>query len=418
NTVVRGGYGMFYDQTFGDVYFQKANNPPFVAINTGNIASALPQFESGQLVPGTGQVIQNALTGLVGTAYPTLSPFQLNFQNAFIQEWALGVQRQVRSSWLFDLGYVGTRGLHLVQETDPNQPVNLTVSPSPATLAACEAGACQRPYPLLSGFSYTQSSGSSIYNALQFKVERRFSRGLSLLGSYTYSKSIDTTSGPFSDSRNANFPQNSYDVAAERAVSDFNFPQRLSVAYLWAMPFGATVVKLDNPHWNYLVEGWQVGGVITAQSGPPFTPVVSGDISGADESQITGTNNATDRPNLTGTSFYPTRQTPQAWMNTSAFSIPPSFTFGNAGRNILRGPGLASWDFSLLRNFRLRESTNLEFRAEMFNILNRPNFDIPQRDLASPSFGQIFNTLQPQAGLVSGGPGEPRELQLALRLQW
>ena len=417
-TVVRGGYGIFYDQTFGDVYFQKANNPPFVAINTGNLGSALPLLESGTYFPGSGQIIQNALTGIVGTVYPTLSPFQLDFQNAFIQEWTLGLQRQVKRSWLFDLGYVGTRGLHLVQETDPNQPMNLSVSDTQATAAACQTTGCPRPYPYLSGFSYTQSSGSSIYHALQFKVERRFSEGLSLLASYNYSKSIDTSSGPFSDSRNANFPQNSYDVGAEKAVSDFNFPQRLSVAYLWAMPFGATVAKLDNPHTNYLVEGWQVSSVFTIQSGPPFTPFVSGSVSGADEVQITGTNNDTDRPDVTGTSFYPAHQTPQAWVSGSAFSIPASFTFGDAGRNILRGPGLGTCDFALMRNFRLGESKNLEFRAEVFNIFNRANFDIPQRDVAAPSFGQIFNTLQPQAGLASGGPGEPRELQLALRLRW
>jgi hypothetical protein len=417
NTVVRAGYGIFYDQTFGDVYFQKAANPPFVAIDTGNIGTAEGQLLTGQLLPGSGQVIQNALSGLVGTEFPALSPFQLNFQNAMIQEWTTDVQRGI-GAWLFDLGYIGTRGLHLVQETDPNQPINLSVDDSAATLAACETGSCPRPYPALSGFSYTQSSGSSIYNALQFKAERRFAHGLSLLGSYTYSKSIDTTSGPFSDSRNANFPQNSYDVAAERAVSDFNFPQRLTVAYVWSMPFGATVAKLDDHRLNYLVEGWQVGGVVTAESGPPFTPFVSGNVSGADEVQITGTDNDTDRPNLTGSAFYPSHQTPQDWVNASAFSTPQSFTFGDAGRNILRGPGLGSWDFSLLRNFRLRESTSLEFRAEMFNITNRPNFDIPQRDLSSASFGQIFNTLQPEAGLASGGPGEPRELQLALRLRW
>jgi len=423
-TVLRGGYGIFYDQTFGDVYFQKANNPPFVQIETGNISSAAEELQTGQIFPGSGQVIQQALAGLVGAVYPTLSPFQLNFQNALVQEWTLDVQRQLGSSWLFDLGYVGTRGTHLVSETDPNQPVNLSSFPNPsaadqqAILAACSTGACPRPYPYLSGFSYTQSAGSSIYHALQFKAERRFSRGLSLLASYTYSKSMDDASGPFSDSRNANFPQNSYDVAAERAVSDFNFPQRLSVAYLWAMPFGSTVAKLDNPHWNYLIEGWQAGGVITAASGPPFTPFVSGGISGADEVQITGTNNDTDRPNVTASSFYPSKQTPQAWLNTGAFSVPANFTFGNAGRNVLRGPDLGSWDFSLLRNFRLSESKSLQFRAEMFNVLNRANFDIPQRDVNSASFGQIFNTLQPQAGLASGGPGEPRELQLALRLYW
>jgi hypothetical protein len=423
-TVLRGGYGVFYDQTFGDVYFQKANNPPFVQIKTGNIGTAEQELLTGQLLPGSGQVIQQALSGLVGTEYPTLSPFQLNFQNAFIQEWSLDAQRQLGNSWVFDLGYIGTRGTHLVSETDPNQPMNLSSFPNEsaaqqqAILAACSTGSCPRPYPDLSGFSYTQSAGSSIYNALQFKVERRFSRGLSLLASYTYSKSIDDTSGPFSDSRNANFPQNSYNVAAERAVSDFDFPQRLTVAYMWSMPFGSTVSKLDNHSLNYMIEGWQLGGVITAESGPPFTPFVSGGISGADEVEITGTNNDTDRPNLTGAGFYPARQTPQNWLNTAAFSTPANFTFGNAGRNILRGPGLGSWDFSLLRDFRLAESKNLQFRAEVFNILNRANFDIPQRDLASQSFGQIFNTLQPQAGLASGGPGEPRELQLGLRLSW
>jgi hypothetical protein len=93
-------------------------------------------------------------------------------------------------------------------------------------------------------------------------------------------------------------------------------------------------------------------------------------------------------------------------------------TPASAGRNILRGPGLGAWDFSVLRNFRLGESKKLEFRAEMFNLLNRANFDVPRRDLASSSFGQIFNTVQPVAGLASGGPGEPRELQLGLRLSW
>jgi Carboxypeptidase regulatory-like domain len=423
-TVLRGGYGVFYDQTFGDVYFQKLNNPPFVSINAGNIGAAFPLLESGAFLPGSGQIIRNALTGIVGTVYPTLSPFQLNFQDAMVQQWSLDVQRQMGATWLIDVGYVGTRGLHLVSETDPNQPQNLSSFPNEmpaeqqAILGGCEAGFCPRPYPLLSGFSYTQSSGSSIYHALEAKVERRFSRGLSLLAAYTYSKSIDTSSGPFSDSRNANFPQNSYNVAAEKAVSDFDFPQRFTAAWLWAMPFGETVGKSGNAYANGLIRGWQVGGTVTVESGPPFTPIVSGSISGADEVQITGTNNNTDRPNVASSAFYPSQKTPGQWVLVSAFSAPQPFTFGNAGRNILRGPGLASTDLSLLRRFRLGEGKGLEFRAEMFNMFNRANFDIPQRDLASASFGQIFNTVQPVAGLASGGPGEPRELQLALRLSW
>jgi hypothetical protein len=425
HTVLRAGYGVFYDQTFGDVYFQKAANPPFVQLQEGNSPSVLEGCLMGgqcNFQPGSGQIIQNALSGIVGSIFPTMSPFQLNFRNAFIQQWTADVQQQVGQYWLFDLGYIGTRGLGLVQETDPNQAMNLSVVPAaaaPTTLAACESvNGCPRPYPYLSSFMYTQSAGSSIYHSLQAKVERRMSKGLSVLAAYTYSKSIDTTSGPFSDTRNANFPQNSYDVAPEKAVSDFNTPHRLSLAYLWAMPFGSTVSKLDNRSLNHLIEGWEVGSVLTVQSGAPFTPYVSGGISGADEVQITGTGNDTDRPNVIGTSFYPSKQTPQQWVNASAFSAPSPFTFGDAGRNILRGPGLGSCDFTIHRDFHLGESSHLEFRAEMFNVFNRANFDIPQRNLAASSFGQIFNTVQPVAGLASGGPGEPRELQLGLRLVW
>jgi hypothetical protein len=423
-TVLRGGYGVFYDQTFGDVYFQKAANPPFVHLNEGNIGMALPLIESGTFYPGSGAIIQNAFTSIGSTAYPSMSPFQLNFKNALIQQWSADVQRQVGNTWLIDVGYVGTRGLHLVQETDPNQPLNMTdVSHASAavqatTLGACQAGSCLSPIPYLGNYAYTQSAGSSIYHSFQAKVERRFSKGLSLLAAYTYSKSIDTTSGPVMNARNANFPQNSYDVAAEKGVSDFNFPQRLSLAYMWAMPFGSSVAKLHDQRLNYLIQGWEVGSVITVESGPPFTPVVGGNVSGADEINNATVQADTDRPNVAGRTFYPGKQTPQQWVLPSAFSTPSAFTFGNAGRNILRGPGLGSCDFSVLRNLRLRESAKLQFRAEIFNIFNRANFDIPQRVVNAPSFGQIFNTVQPVAGLASGGPGEPRELQLGLWLIW
>ena len=427
-TVLRGGYGIFFDQTFGDVYFQKASNPPFLRLNEGNIGEALALVGMGDYYPGTGQIIQNAFSNIGGATYPALSPFQLNFQNAFIQEWSGDVQRQIGNTWLIDIGYVGTRGLHLVQETDPNQPLNMTsTSNAPpavqaATLTACEMGSCPSPIPYLGTFGYTQSAGSSIYHALQVKVERRFSKGLSLLAAYTYSKSIDTASSPFGDARNANFPQNSYDVAAEKAVSDFNFPHRLSLAYIWNMPFGSSVVKFRNPQLNYAIQGWEAGGVLTVQSGPPFTPVMSGNVSGADEinnaTVQTGVASDTDRPNIASGTFYPAKKSPQQWVLSTAFSTPSAFTFGNAGRNILRGPGLGSCDFSILRNFRLGESAKVQFRAEMFNIFNRANFDIPQNIVNTASFGRIFNTVQPVAGLASGGPGEPRELQLGLWLIW
>ena len=415
-TVVRGGYGVYYNQTFGDVYFQKSANPPFVRINAGNLGGALPAIIGGQVGIGTGELIQNSLVGLAGPVFPTTSPFQIAFDDATIQEWTFDVQRELKTNWLLDVGYVGTRGLHLPRETDPNQPDNsdpALCAPSPQALAMPQ---CPVRYPNYSGFSYTEASGSSIYHALQLKVERHYTGGLSVLGAYSWSKSTDTASGAFGTGRNANFPQNSRDLAAEKGLSDFDFRHRLSLAYLYEIPVGTRAWKAQNTHVNYLIKGWQLSGIVSAQTGPHFTPQISGDISGADEQTITGS--PTDRPNVSGGTFYPSHPTPQQWVLASAFAPQASLTFGNAGRNILTGPGTAAWDFAVLRRFRLRETANLEFRAEMFNIFNRPNFDIPQRDLASPSFGQIFNTVQPVAGLASGGPGDPREVQLGLRLVW
>jgi hypothetical protein len=405
--VVRGGYGIFYNQTFGDVIFQKAANPPFVSLSTGNIGAALPLIGSGTIVPGSGALIQQALAGIVGQVFPSMSPFQINFRDAMIHEWNLDLQGELPGSWLLDVGYVGTRALHLPREVDPNQP-----QPNPLTQTA------PVPYPLYAGFSYTESSGSSSYHALQVKAERHYSHGLSFLAAYTYSRSMDTNSSAFSTSRDQNFPQNSNNLAAEWARSDFDIRHRFTLSYVYDLPFGNTVLRLRNNSLNGLVKDWKISGVFTAQSGPPFTVQVSGDFSQADEQNVLGSGLPTDRPNLTGSAFYPSNQTPNQWVLRSAFTAPSPYTFGNAGRNILTGPGLISWNFALTRKFQFKEARALEFRAEVYNLLNHPNFDIPVRDLASPNFGQILNTLPPTSGPTAGGAGDPRQVQFGLRYTW
>ncbi|HEV2176331.1 MAG TPA: carboxypeptidase-like regulatory domain-containing protein [Terriglobia bacterium] len=418
STVLRGGYGVFFDQTFGDVYFQRAANPPFVQVNVGQINKALPSLipaiQSGQLPLASGALINNAFVLAAAPVFPAISPFQTDFQDSFIQEWSLDVQRQLPGSWLFDVGYVGTRGLRLPRGTDPNQ--------FTGNLAACTPTAgCPHPFPAFpQDFVYTTSSGSSIYHALQVKAERHFTGGFAFLASYTYGHSIDTNSTFGSTDVNANAPQNSLDLAAEKAASDFDIRHRLSVSYVYDLPFGGRALRASSPAVNYAIQGWELAGIVTVQSGSPFTPVISGDVSCTGEFQNFGA--LTDRPNLVGNP-YPAKQTPNQWVLPSAFSNPAAAAgvpcaFGNAGRNILRGPGLSDWDFSLVRNFRITESKSLEFRAEMFNLLNHANFATPERDTATSSFGQIFNTVQPLAGIASGGPGDPREIQFALRFVW
>jgi len=222
---------------------------------------------------------------------------------------------------------------------------------------------------------------------------------------------LDTNSTYFSTNAGPNFPENSYDRAAEKGRADFDYRHRFSLAYIYDLPFGRTVARLQNPKLNYLIVGWQLSGIAMVQSGAPYNVSVSGNPS------QNGDNN--DRPNVVASArVYPAHQTPNQWALDSAFSIPNLYTYGNAGRDTLNGPGTHDWDFSIIRKFRLTESKELEFRAEMFNIFNQANFALPDGNISDTTFGVIPNTVQPIAGQASGGPGDPREVQFALRLRF
>ena len=191
-------------------------------------------------------------------------------------------------------------------------------------------------------------------------------------------------------SADQNFPQDSHNYRLERALSSFDKPNRATIALLYRIP-GAS-------RWT---RGFEASSIITAQSGQPFTPELSTDNSNTGN---TGGNFGVDRPNVL---FNPklSNPTPQEWFNTAAFAIPPQYTWGNAGRNILRGPGLATVDFSLRRRFILREGMNLTAEAQAFNLLNRANFNLPDAFADQPlTFGKIFSAK------------DPRQIQFALRL--
>jgi len=415
-TVVRGGAGIYYDQMTGELYFQKSFNPPFFQLTSGNLvdneqavfgALSTPPSQGG-LPLGTGLLLQDMFTSpaLASALFPTLNPVIVNLHDSTIQQWSLDVQRELPGSWLLDVGYVGTHGVHLPFMWDPNQPDN-----SNSAVCLSNGGTCPRAYPDYLTMSYTDSAGKSSYNSLQVKTERHYSNGMAVIGAYTYGKSLDTNSTYYGTNGTSNFPENSFDRAAEKGRSDFDYRQRFSLAYVYDLPIGSTMWKSSNRAVNYAIRGWEIAGIAMAQSGAPFTPTVDGNPS----HNVDGN----DRPNIVpGVSFYPAHRTWQQWVNPAAFSTPAQYTYGNAGRDILNGPGEAAWDFSLIRNFPLGESKKLEFRAEMFNILNTANFTLPNGDVSSSSFGLIVNTVQPIAGQASGGPGDPREIQFALRLTW
>ena len=225
-----------------------------------------------------------------------------------------------------------------------------------------------------------------------------------MLVSYTWSKSIDDASNFFPSTGDPNYPQNSYNLRAERGRSNFDVRHRFSASYVYDLPFGKGRKYLaDGGGWSTLLSGWQTAGVVTLQSGRPFTVALSREFDNSGTGISALGFGANDRPNLIGNPEISNRS-PERWFNTGAFVIPPAGTFGNSGRNILDGPGYQSVNASLIKNTSLTERVNLQFRAETFNLFNHPNFNLPDNFLGSPTFGQITSAR------------DPRHIQFGLKL--
>jgi len=245
---------------------------------------------------------------------------------------------------------------------------------------------------------------SSHYNSLQAKLDKRFSNGLSFLASYTWSHSIDGASVFFGSGANGTtiFPQDNYNLRAERGNSDFDIRHRLSWSFTYELPVPHNVPKV-------LGEGWQVGGILTLQTGQPFS-VLAG-------SGNSGTGLGNDRPDLVGDPNAGPHAV-EKWFNTDAFVINQPLTFGSAGRNIVVGPGYRDFDFSILKNTKFGERFNAQFRTEFFNITNHPSFALPSSILAAPNFGSLFTTPDAAQNNVGLGSGGPRLIQFALKLSF
>ena len=396
--LVSASYGLFYEP-----YYTGQGGPLQDAI------SAPPYLQTPQV---NGPNFTDPFNGAnpFGSTFATpmtLLVLNRNLRLPYAQDWNLTVQRSFGQDWLAEVGYVGTKGTRLPRFIEGNPTVYIPGQSS-------ENNVDQRR--LYSGCTLAQPdtctygsvgeiagiAGSS-YNALESSLRKRFGHGLSFLASYTFSKSIDDVSS-FNITGSAASPvagendlaQNPFNLAAERGRSMFDARHRFVVSYQWSLPFW------NQPHtwYQHLLGNWQVNGITTFMTGTPFTVFDSQDTSlqgGAPE--ITGF--SANRPNQVGDPNSGPH-TVQQWFNTAAFQriVPdpnsPVQQFGNAGRNIVQGPGFNQWDFSAFKNIRIAESKQLQFRAEFFNLFNHSNFRLPDSDISSPTFGQIQEALPPR----------------------
>ena len=308
--------------------------------------------------------------------------FAPDFKLGIVQQWNLTLQRQLTPSLAVEVAYVGNKASRLQGNLDNNQPVS-TPDATPQNLNQ------RRPfYPFLTqGALQVSSLFHSNYNGFQATVTQRLSHGLSFQSSYTWSKSIDDVSAPspfFLFPGQQSRAQNNRRLDLERGLSAFDLRHRFVTSYVYELPF----FKGSSGSASILLSGWRWSGIFTAQSGRPFTIVDTGD---PNMDQTDG-----DRPDLISNPNLSSGRTPQRWFDTTAFRRITFNTFGNAGRNIVFSAKTINLDMGLSKDFKIREDKKLEFRWEVFNVFNHTNFGVPDNDINSPTFGQIFRTATPE----------------------
>ena len=375
NTVLSAGGGIFYSgqETFEGG--QPTNNLPW-AYN--------PTFDSDGITPlitvSGGFPTFNASQQ---PADPSVTSFDARWITPNYDEWNLSIQQGLRGQMSLELSYAGSKGTHLLDALNLNQ----VVTPGPGDIQS------RRPYPNFGDFSTKTDRGNSTYNSFQAKVQKHAGNGLYFLSSFTWGKMYDDE-----------HHQNSYDPAADRALSDFNQTFHWVASTDYVLPFGRGQRFLGgaNRAVDEVVGGWHLGGIYTLASGFPFTPTAN------DRSNTSAGSSRADQV-LPDGNLPRGQRSISKWFNTAAFvdpqvDRPGQYVFGDAGRNILIGPDTNELDVSLDKDFPIRESQRAEFRAEFFNAANHPNFRQPNASVTSHSFGKVTST-----GL------DNREIQLAVK---
>ena len=367
-TAIRGAYGLFYDAAILAMCVNSRFNPPNYALDMVMGGVPLRDAFSGPQVP-----------------VPFAMGIDRDFRDSYYHSWSVGLERELGHQLLAEVAYVGTRGRNLVVTLDPNQG---------------PAGGPPLRNPAFGPAQFTASAGRSQYDSVVAQIERRLAGGLTFVAAYTWSRSRDNSSALFG-SRASNYaPQNSYDLEAEWGPSDFDTPHRFVFSYVWELPFGTGRRYLNGGGAaDAILGGWNFAGIGNFQSGRPFTvyygPTVN--YSGSDNGPGAI---GLDRPNVVGNPVV-ANPTPERWFDVTAFA-PPSGTFGNAGRNILRADAFSNVDVAFTKQVRAGARARAELRIEVFNVLNATRFYLPVADLTSVSAGQVvraYDARQVQLGV-------------------
>ena len=422
-TVIRGGYGIGY------VHFNRVGSADLLATNFPQITRA-NVTQNAALAQCTGTVFAEGCFRPTQAGYPTNLPNNVvlftprEMRTGYIQNWQLSIQRELPGNMLLDVAYVGNHALKLLLLADYNQARPLTTAELSLAAALRPTLDARRPIAGFRSISATLPAAYSNYHALQVKFERRFSKGLYLLNSFTWSKAIDNASQVLEEpGGNTGTPQNVYNIRADRGIGAYDQPFNNTTSFVFELPFGKGRSWLhDAPYAvDALLGGWALTGINTMASGQAvnfrYTP---SPVTANLPSFLGG---VALRPNIVGNPVLPAGdRTIDRWFNTEALRLPTADQpFGNAGRNIGRGPAFYQFDLGLQKNFALpfiNEVSKAEFRAEFFNALNKTNFGTPN----GAATGIVFNTdgtLRTAGGFGTIRSTAPaRQIQFALKVSF
>jgi hypothetical protein len=440
-TVLRANFGIYNDLQDALGYRADQNAPFNPTYSIASLAVSKLPIDPSAPIPATAKLVPGGVQPDMRT--PTLI------------SWSLRVDREISPNTSLTIGYIGSHGYHELIGVDANesQPVICPASPCPAVYPTLTANTTPPPpvvtisngFPIGSplagapvpvGSFYIPagtpkanpaiantwtwfSEGTSTYNALQVDLRRRFSHGLLLRGVYTFAKTLDDGDS-LNQTTAGNAPglvSNPLNLAADKGLATFNVEHIGVVNVLYELPFGRGQRFANNSSGfaSTAISGWSVSSIITAQSGFPFTPQLS----------YNPSNNGDTRnpvrpflnPNFTGPVVL---GNPNQWFNPNAFIAPPATSgfYGNVGRDTYIGPGLTTWDFSVLKDTKIQEHLNLQFRAEIFNLLNHTNFNTPNLIVFTPPTTTNPSGLSGTAGAITSTSSSSRQVQFGLKLLW